>query len=123
MEPFGLATSVVSLVGFALQLVGALGMIDKTVSAHNEISDELKKLKKDLQHIQTQMVRIHRTLKVWASDTKDRGFKMLLREYAPHGSPASVCELFLTCHPGKTVRPQSPSSVPHLRRLPMSSDD
>jgi len=91
MDPFSLATGVVGLVGFALQLVvGAIGMIDKTVAAHEGIAGEVKELKEDLQHLQTRMVHIRRMLKVWASDTKDRGFKKLLQEYAPHGLPACV---------------------------------
>jgi len=81
MDPFSLSTGVVSLVAFALQLViGALGMIDKTVAAYDEAENELKGLQKDLEQVQTQMIRIHGTLKVLASNTKDRGFKKLLRE-------------------------------------------
>ena len=43
------------LVAIALKLVvGALGLIDKTVAAHDEASDELKGLQKDLEQLQTQ---------------------------------------------------------------------
>ena len=83
MDPFTLATGVVGLVGFALQLVvGTLGMIDKAVAAHDEAAAELNGLKEDIEDLQAQMNRIHTTLKVMASNTKDRGFKRLLREYA-----------------------------------------
>jgi len=78
-EPFSLSTGIVSLVALALQLVvGTLGMIDKTIAAHEEAADELKDLKEDLEDPQTQMTRIHETLEVLASNTKDRGFKELL---------------------------------------------
>ena len=91
MDPFSLATGVFGLVGFALQLVSsALGMIDKTVAASDEAADELKKLQGDLEDLQAKMIHIHTTLKVLASNTKDRAFKKLLRKYASHGSPVSV---------------------------------
>ena len=81
MDPFGLSTGIVGLVAVALKLVvGALGLIDKTVAAHDEAADELKGLQQDLKRLQTQMIRIHGILKVLASNTKDRGFKKLLRE-------------------------------------------
>jgi hypothetical protein len=42
MDPFSLSTGVVGLITFALQLVvGALGMVDKTVAAYDEAEDEL----------------------------------------------------------------------------------
>jgi hypothetical protein len=92
MDPFSLATGVVGILGFALQLVvGALGMIDKTVAAHEEAASELKELQEDLKDLQAQMIHIHTTLKVLASNTKDCGFKKLLREYASHGSLVLVC--------------------------------
>ena len=81
MDPFSLSTGVVSLVALLLKLVvGALGMIDKTVAAYDEAADELKGLQNDLEQLQAQMVRIHATLTVLASNTKDPGFKKLLQE-------------------------------------------
>jgi hypothetical protein len=81
MDPFSLSTGIVGLVAFALKLVtGALGIIDKTVAAYDEAADELKGLQQDLEQLHTQIIRIHRTLKVLASNTKDRGFKKLLLE-------------------------------------------
>ena len=69
------------LVAIALKLVvGALGLIDKTVAAHDEASDELKGLQKDLEQLQTQMIRIYGVLKVLAANTRDRGFRKLLQE-------------------------------------------
>ena len=91
MDPFTLATSVVGLIGFALQLVSsARGMIDQTATAHDEAAEELKKLQGDIEDLQTQMTDIHTTLKVLASNTKERGLKKLLRKYASYGSPVSV---------------------------------
>ncbi len=81
MDPFSVSTGIVGLISVALKLVvGALGMIDKTVAAYNEAEDELKGLQQDLKKLQTQMVRIHEVLDVLVSNTKDRGFKKLLRE-------------------------------------------
>jgi hypothetical protein len=81
-DPFSLSTGIVGLVALALQLVvGALRMIDRTVAAHDEAAEELKQLQEDLEDLQMQMIRIHRTLEVLASNTKDQGFKKLLRGY------------------------------------------
>ena len=87
MDPFSLSTGVVGLVTLVLKLVvGALGMIDKTAAAYDEAADELKGLKKEVEQLQSQMIRIHGTLKVLASNTKDPALKKLLREYAPCSS-------------------------------------
>ena len=81
MDPFSLSTGILGLVAVALKLVvGALGMIDKTVAAYDEAEDELRELQQDLEQLQTQIIRIHGTMKVLASNTKDRGFKKLLQE-------------------------------------------
>ena len=81
MDPFSLSTGIVGLISVALKLVvGALGMIDKTVVAYDEAADELKGVQQDLEQLQKQMIRIHGILKVLASNTKDRGFKKLLQE-------------------------------------------
>jgi len=92
MEPFSLATGVVSLVGFALQLVtSALGMTDNAVAAQDEAADELKKLKGDLEDLQAKMTDVHTTLKVLASNTKDRAFKKLLRNEDSNAALAKLC--------------------------------
>ena len=86
-DPFSVSTGVIGLIALALKLVvGALGMINRTVAAHDEAADELNNLQGDLEDLQAQMTRIHETLEVLASNTKDRGFKKLLKEYArwPH---------------------------------------
>ena len=81
MDPFSLSTGIVGLIAVALKLVvGTLGMIDKTVAAYDEAADELRGLQQDLERLQTQMVRIHRILKVLAFNTKNRGLKKLLQE-------------------------------------------
>ena len=81
MDPFSLSTGIVGLIAVALKLVvGALGMIDKTIAAYDEAADELKGLQQDLEQFQKQMIRIHGILEVLASNTKDRGFKKLLQE-------------------------------------------
>jgi len=81
MDPFCLSTGLVGLIAFAMKLVaGALGLIDTTIAAYDEAADELKGLQQDLEQLRTQMINIHRTLKLLASNTKDRGFKRLLKE-------------------------------------------
>jgi hypothetical protein len=81
MDPLGLSTGIVGLVAIALKLVvGALGMVDKTITAYDGAGDELKGLQQDLEGLQMQIAHIHETLQALASNTKDRGFKRLLRE-------------------------------------------
>ena len=84
MDPFSLSTGVVGLVAVALRLVvGTLAVVDKTVTAYDEATDELKGLQQDLEQLQARMVRIHGVLKMLASNTKDRAFKRLITKYAP----------------------------------------
>ena len=81
MDPFSLSTGIVGLIAVALKVVvSVLGMIDKTEAAYDQAADELKGLRQDLKQLQKQMMRIHRRLKVLASNTKNRGFKKLLQE-------------------------------------------
>jgi hypothetical protein len=81
MDPIGLANGVVALVAIALRLVvGAIGRVDKTIAAYDEAGDELKDLQQDLEMLRMQVAHIHETLQALASNTKDRGFKRLLRE-------------------------------------------
>lgn len=121
MDPFSLATGIVGLITVALKLVtGALGMIDKTIADHDEAAGELKKLQEDLEELQTQMSRIYTTLKVLASNTKNRTFKKMLREYA---SPVYICRRSLTSRQAKTVIQHSTSCVLPLMLLSISSND
>ena len=81
-DPFSLSTGIVSLVAVALQLVvRTLGMVDRTIAAHQEAANQLGHLQEDLEDLQIQMTRIHGTLVVLASNTRDRGFRQLLGEY------------------------------------------
>lgn len=92
MDPFSLSTGVMGLIGVALQIVTAAhGVVDKTVAAHDEAANELKKFQEDLEDLQVRMNDIYTTLNALASNTKDRAFKKILRKYASHGSPVSVC--------------------------------
>ena len=123
MDPFSLATGIVGLVTVALQLVtGALGMIDKTIADHDEAAAELEKLQEDLEDLQARMSDIHTTLKVLASNTKDRAFKKMLRKYASKQF-TSICGPSLTCCPAKTVVQHLPSCVQHLMLLSFSSNN
>ena len=57
---------------------GSLGMTEMAIAAYDEVADGLRGLQQDLERLHMQMFRILTTLKVLASDTKDRGFKRLL---------------------------------------------
>ena len=81
LDPLSLSAGVEGLVTVALtSVVGSLGMTDKTIAADEEAADELKALQQDLEHLQTCMARIHGVLDGLATNTKDRGFKKLLRK-------------------------------------------
>ena len=81
-DPLSLSTGILSLITLAIKLVvGAAGMVDKTVTAHREATNELQGLQWDLERLERQMDQIHRTLQVLATNTKDRAFKKLLQKY------------------------------------------
>jgi uncharacterized protein Yka (UPF0111/DUF47 family) len=80
-DPLSVTTGIISLITLAMKLVvGAAGLIDKTVAAHREAANELQDLKQDLERLEGQMDQIHGTLQFLATNTKDRAFKELLRE-------------------------------------------
>ena len=88
MDPFSIATGMVGLVSFALQLVTcALRKIDKTVTA-NEVAAELEKLQGNLEDLQAQMNDIHTTLKIVASNTT--GLKSCFESMLRMVQPVSV---------------------------------
>ncbi len=81
-DPLSLSTGIISLITLAIKLVvGAVGMIDRTVTAHREAANELQGLQWDLERLERQMDQIHGTLQFLATNTKDRAFKKLLQEY------------------------------------------
>ena len=80
-EPLSVATGIISLITLAIKLiVGAAGLIDKTITAHREAASELQGLQRDLERLEKQIDRIHGTLQLMANNTKDRAFKKLLQE-------------------------------------------
>ena len=80
-EPLSVATGIISLITLAIKLiVGAAGLIDKTIAAHREAANELQALQRDLERLEKQIDRIHGTLQLMANNTKDRAFKKLLQE-------------------------------------------
>ena len=81
-DPLSVATGIISLITLAIKLVvGAAGLIDKTMTAHHEAANELQNLQWDLERLERQMDQIHVTLQVLATNTKDRAFKKLLQKY------------------------------------------
>ena len=83
-DPFSLTTGVLSALALALKLVvGAIGMVDKTKSAHLELLDKLKLLQSELEDLRTQTKQVHVKLRAFASSTKDRAFKRLLQKCVP----------------------------------------
>jgi Fungal N-terminal domain of STAND proteins len=82
MDPVTLATGIITLITVAINLVtSAADLIDKTVTAHRDAADVLQELQGDLERLERQIKQIHGTLQILATDTKDRAFKKLLREY------------------------------------------
>ena len=80
---FSLTTGVISLIVVTLQAIaGASRMIDKTIAAHRAAGEELEQLQHNLEELQRRMEINHEKLEVFVSNTKDRGFKKLLRRYA-----------------------------------------
>lgn len=109
-DPFSVTTGVFGLIALALQLVvGALGMIDKAIAAHDSAEAELKGLRHDLENYQTQMVHIHRTLEVLATNTKDRAFKRLLQECV-----SRHLDTTLTDHPNFTLSQRGQAAIQEL---------
>jgi hypothetical protein len=81
-DPFSLATGVISLVAITLQVIaGASRMLDKTIAAHRAADEELERLRRNLEELQRRMESNHGKLESLASNTKDRGFKKLLKRY------------------------------------------
>ena len=82
-DPLSVATGIITLITLAMKLVvGAAGMIDKTIAAHREAANELQNLQWDLERLEMQMDQIHSTLQFLANNTKDRAFKKLLQKYS-----------------------------------------
>ena len=80
-DPLSVTTGIISLITLAIKLVvGAAGLVDKTVAAHREAADELQRLQQDLGRLDRQMDEIHNTLQFLVADTKDRALKNLLQE-------------------------------------------
>ena len=80
-DPLSLTTGIISLITLAIKLVvGATGLIDKTVAAHRDAVNELQRLQQDLERLERQMDEIHGTLQFLVANTKDRAFKHLLQE-------------------------------------------
>ena len=82
-DPLSVTTGIISLITLAIKLVvGAAGLIDKTMTAHHEAANELQNLQWDLERLERQMDQIHVTLQFLATNTKDRAFKKLLQKYS-----------------------------------------
>jgi hypothetical protein len=80
---FGLATGVISLVAITLSAIaGVSRVLDKTIAAHRAAGEELERLRCNLEALQGRMENNHGKLEFLASNTKDRGFKILLQRYA-----------------------------------------
>jgi len=81
-EPLSLTTGIITLITLAIKLVvGAAGLIDKTVTAQREAVNELRDLQQDLERLKRRMDQIHDILRLLSTNTKDRAFKKLLQEY------------------------------------------
>ena len=90
-DPLSLTTGIISLITLAIKLVvGAVGLIDKTTTAHREAAKALQDLLQDLERLKRKMNQIHDKLQFLAANTKDRALKALLQEYVLSDSSDAV---------------------------------
>ena len=79
-DPFSLATGVISLVVITLQVIaGVSRKLDKTIAVHCAADEELERLRRNLEELQRRMECNHGKLEALVTNTKDRGFKELLK--------------------------------------------
>ena len=82
-DPFSLATGVISLVVITLQVIaGVSRQLDKTIAVHCAADEELERLRRNLEELQRRMECNYGKLEALATNTKDRGFKKLLKRCA-----------------------------------------
>ena len=81
-DPFSLATGVLSVVGFVLQIAsGAMGLVDKTVTAHSTQRRVVRKLRRELDKTIKGSANMQIVLNTMLGDSKDKIVKRMCRKY------------------------------------------
>ena len=81
-DPFSLATGVLSVVGFVLQIAsGAMGMVEKTVTAHVTQRRVVRKLRRELDKTIKGSTNMQIVLNVMLGNPKDKTVKRMCRKY------------------------------------------
>ena len=80
-DPFSLATGVLSVIGFVLQIAsGAMGMVDRTVTAHSAQRRVVKKLRRELDKTIKGSANMQIVLNTMLGDSKDKTVKRMCRK-------------------------------------------
>jgi len=80
-DPFSLATGVLSVVGFVLQVAsGAMAMVDKTVTAHGTHRRVVRNLRYELEKTINRTSHMQVALNVMLGNSKDRIVKRMCRK-------------------------------------------
>jgi len=80
-DPLSLATGVLSVVGFVLQVAsGAMGMVDKTVTAHATQRRVVRNLRRELEKTIKGTTSLQIVLNTMLGNSKDRIVKRMCRK-------------------------------------------
>jgi hypothetical protein len=80
-DPFSIATGVLSVIGFVLQVAsGAMGMVDKTVTAHGTQRRAIKNLRRELDKTIQGTANMQIVLRAMLGDPKDKTLKRMCRK-------------------------------------------
>jgi len=81
-DPLSLATGVLSIVGFVLQVAsGAMAMVDKTVTAHNTQRRAIRNLRFELDETIQGTASMQTVLRAMLGDPKDKTVKRMCKKY------------------------------------------
>ena len=80
-DPFSLATGVLSVVSFVLQVApGAMGMVDKTVTAHSTQRRVVRNLRRELDKTMKGSANMKIVLNTMLGNSKDETVKRMCRK-------------------------------------------
>jgi len=97
-DPLSLATGVLSVVGFVLQVAsGAMGMVEKTVTAHATQKRAVRNLRRELEKTINGTASMQTVLNTLLGNSKDKIVKRMCRKYVLFKvAPLTPDELTLT---------------------------
>ena len=100
-DPFSVATGVLSVVGFVLQVAsGAMGMIDKTVTAHGTQRRVIRNLRRELDKTIKGSTNMQIVLNTMLGNSKDKIVKGMCRKCVLFMvAPLTLDELISTDQP------------------------